>query len=454
MADLLWNLLPSESRESYLKFLRIFGTLSGLSKNTADGRNSKKPYLSYRNHEQLFSRVFPVEDVTRGDSALDVIADINGIRFGVGLKTWFHSGNLSRQKVAEFGKLSQVEIRPLLDDYPSLIFKIAELRNERLARDKRVYDTNSEIYHFVTRDDNTMNIGEAPYRPIDLDSIKNIKKLKSSISFGDKYSEYSFLPSKNTLFQKFDASPREIIKTIGVPSVQDPFAMIEKFILVDGENEPQLGAFDYSLAPSVTVEDYIILPLYNDRTMEVNEKSQFNSSKSSPKTTGSNSPRPGHEAYLPIATWVHRLFPNFFDFNALDPNAIKNQEHFTLVAPDGTSMTCSIRQAAGKGLQSKPQSALGGWVRETVFGLSGFDELTRMNLIEMNVDSVVIRKMRDRTYRLELAEYHAFEKWKISLEPRLRKLASTKTIRMPALHPDLVTANDLSVGGNTLKSTQ
>src|SRR5699024_4338569 len=113
-------------------------------------------------------------DLTRNDSAFDVIAKIDDERIGVGLKTWIHTSDLTFQKVAEFNKVAPIELTPLIEnkEYKLLINKISELRNERIKLDKRQYNTNFDIYHNITRDDHVMNIIETDYELIQLDSLK------------------------------------------------------------------------------------------------------------------------------------------------------------------------------------------------------------------------------------------------------------------------------------------
>ena len=106
MSKLIWDKFSDEEKDEYRNFLRIFGALSGLFKDINKGANAKKPYLYYRNHEQLFVRVFDVEDLTRKDSAFDALGIFGEERVGIGLKTWIHSNDRTYQKIAEFNKLA------------------------------------------------------------------------------------------------------------------------------------------------------------------------------------------------------------------------------------------------------------------------------------------------------------------------------------------------------------
>ena len=114
MADIIWNRFSEEEKSEYIRFLKIFGALSGLFKDNQEGKNARKPYLYYRNHEQLCVRVFKVEDLTRKDSAFDAIGNMENDRIGIGLKTWIHTKDKTYQKVAEFNKLAPIIIIPLM----------------------------------------------------------------------------------------------------------------------------------------------------------------------------------------------------------------------------------------------------------------------------------------------------------------------------------------------------
>ncbi|AAK79470.1 hypothetical protein [Clostridium acetobutylicum] len=228
MANIIWDKFSEDEKNEYIEFLKIFGSLSGLFKDNKEGANSRKPYLYYRNHEQLFSRVFNVEDLTRKDSAFDALAPWKGERIGIGLKTWIHTKDCTYQKVAEFNKLAPEVIEPLIKNGTpeEVIYKISELRNERIMLDKRLYRTDMDVYHFITRDDDVMNIIETSYDLIDIKSIELIKSDGKTYSFKDKLHKYKFYKSKSVLLEEFDASQGEIITKIPIQQFDDPFELI------------------------------------------------------------------------------------------------------------------------------------------------------------------------------------------------------------------------------------
>ncbi|WP_245890078.1 NgoFVII family restriction endonuclease [Rummeliibacillus pycnus] len=404
--------------------MKIFGALSGLFKDNQEGENAKKPYLYYRNHEKLYSRVFRVKDLTRKDSAFDAVANFGEGNIGIGLKTWIHNGDFTYQKVAEFNKLAPTEIRPLIENASpeEVVQKVSQLRNNRILLDKRQYKTNKDIYHYITRDDNVMNIFERDYDLVQLDSIKLMNSNGKTYSFTDGIRNYKFYASKSVLLEEFDASSAKIITQVPIVQFNDPFELIKMIHIPDYLNKNE-------------IKDVIYLPIYSDgKTMQVKKKSGFNAWNGASKNKGSNKNRPNFEAYITIPVWIHRLYPNFFGFNALNREERNASEGFKLHLPDGRSIDAIITQTNGKSLQTNPQNILGKWILHDVLGLQARELLTMQRLIELGVDSLKISKINNKNFKIELAEMYAFEKWKISLQEDIRKV----TNRMPELRKELI----------------
>mgnify|MGYP004471280291 FL=1 len=467
MANILWNQLDKEKQEKYIKRLTALGVLSGLFKEL-DGKNGRKPYLHYRNHEISFIDSFEVQGITRKDSAFDAIVRVGDKTIGVGLKTWVHNSDSSIQKVAEFNKKSG-ELRQLFEAGKDvdLVHRVAELRNSRIDDDKRLYETDLDIYHVITRDTNCFYITEFPYEKIDINNIKDIHKRGSSISFNDGKNDYIFNMSKSTLFKRFDASENERILSVKIDIHDDPFYILENiFNSEPSSNEkdcsvmPPLhddntylvdekSTFDTSLdlktpqnlpiTPSFDKSDnFIMLPLYNDDTYDVNEKSAFNASLASPKTKGSNNPRPEYEAYAQIPTYIHQLYPNFFGFNALDDDARSNSS-FNLHFPNGKIIPAKITQDRGKGLQTNPQSELGKWLLFNIFGLKEYEMLTRDIIDEKEIDSIKITKIDNNNFKVDVCSYLDYEKWKFEHKEEILKLREdNKITKIPVFRPELI----------------
>lgn len=419
----IWNQMNKKEKDEYIKYLKIFGSLSGLFKDNKTGSNAKKPYLYYRNHEQLFAKVFKnVEDLTRKDSAFDVIARLDNKRIGIGLKTWIHTRDSTFQKVAEFNKASPTELAPLIreNEHECLIKKVAELRNERIQLDKRQYNTDYDLYHNITRDDGVMNIMETNYDFIQMDSLKLIDQKRGTYTFTDTLNHYKFYSSKSVLLKEFNASQSNILKKIPIVNYEDPFELLQMIELPENDKVDD-------------TKDVIYLPIYSDRDMKVEEKSGFNAWNAASKNKGSGIPRPAFEAYIPISKWIHRVKPNFFGFNALNKEERNASSAFYLHLPDGRAIEAIVTQDAGKSLQTNPQNILGKWILHDVLGLKERELLTMDRLVKLGVDSLKITKIDHANFSIELAETYAFEKWKIEMEDNIRESGS----RMPKLRREL-----------------
>ncbi|HGN0333541.1 hypothetical protein J3U92_16615 [Proteus mirabilis] len=432
----LWSSFPKEKKDEYIKFLEIFGALSGLFKDTAAGSSADKPYLYYRNHEQLFARVFDVEDLTRKDSAFDAIAKMGKNRIGVGLKTWIHSRDKTFQKVAEFNKVAPTEIRPLIDKGTPLdvVKKVALLRNKRIELDQRTYKTTHTIYHNITRDSNVMNIVECSYDLIDLDSIKiiSVNDNKGVFNFKDKNKKYKFNVSKSVLYQEFDASSELVVTKVPITQFKDPFELLSHIHVTDSSISKLAPRKEKIEDPKKT----IYLPIYSDSSMKVEEKSGFNAWNAAPKTKGSNKLRPDFEAYIPIPIWIHHIFPHFFGFNALDKEERNAAKGFELQLPDDRIITAIVTQDNGKSLQTNPQSILGKWILHDVFGLKARELLTMDMLNELGVDSVKVTKVNDNKFKIDLADTSAFEQWKLGLKTQIENCDNIK--QKPKFREDLI----------------
>lgn len=422
MADIIWNKFSQREKDEYIEFLKIFGALSGLFKDNQEGTNARKPYLYYRNHEQLFARVFDVEDLTRKDSAFDALAKFNEDRIGIGLKTWIHTKDKTYQKVAEFNKLAPEIIMPLIKNGTSddVIRKISELRNERIMLDKRLYKTNKDIYHYITRDDDVMNIIETQYDLIDIDSLELISDGKT-YTFKDKYNSYKFYTSKSVLFKEFDASKGEIVEQIPIEQFDDPFELIRMINLSNDTFKVAEEKESYG----ITYQE-IILPLYQDRKEGpfVSPCSGVNIRHSKPKNKGSNTPRPEYEIEVRISTWIHHIFPKFFGVNAFDKNEIKDRElnDFDLNLPDGRVLRGRIKQDNGKSLQTNPQGALGEWILKDVLGLENKEIVTMEYLNNLGIDSLKIIKLNNKQFKITVAETGAYEKFKLENRDKMKVL--------------------------------
>lgn len=437
MANIIWNKFSQSEKDEYIEFLKIFGALSGLFKDNQEGTNARKPYLYYRNHEQLFARVFDVEDLTRKDSAFDALGKWENDRVGIGLKTWIHTKDKTYQKVAEFNKLAPEVISPLIKNGTSeeVIHKVSELRNERIMLDKRLYKTNREVYHYITRDDDVMNIIETSYDLIDIDSLELISDGKN-YTFKDKYHNYKFYTSKSVLLKEFDASKGEIIEKIPIEQFDDPFELIK---MINISNDTYKVA-EENEGYKVTHKE-IILPLYQDKKDGpfISPCSGVNIRHAKSKNKGSNTPRPEFEIEVRISTWIHHIFPMFFGLNAFNENDIKNKElnDFDLILPDGRILRGRIKQENGKSLQTNPQGALGEWILKDVLGLDNREVVTIEYLNSLGIDSLRIIKLDNKHFKITVAETGAYEKFKLNNKDKMIEVG-LKGRQLPYFRDELI----------------
>ena len=464
MANIIWNRFSSKEKEEYIEFLKIFGALSGLFKDNQEGENARKPYLYYRNHEQLFARVFDVEDLTRKDSAFDALAVWDDDRVGIGLKTWIHTKDYTYQKVAEFNKLAPIVITPLIENGTpeQVIRKVSELRNERIMLDKRLYRTMKDVYHFITRDDDVMNIIETPYDLIDLDTIELIKCDDKTYSFKDKLHNYKFYKSKSVLLEEFNASNGEIIAQIPIKQFEDPFELIRMIELPvrKGQEVYDISYQQCDISQGIIAESVsnidketpnqnnnsqnyqeIYLPLYQDKKEGriVSSCSGINIRHSRPKSKGSNTPRPEYEIEVRVSKWIHHVYPKFFGINALDEEEVKNEDlnDFDLILPDGRILRGRIKQQGGKSLQTNPQGALGEWILKDVLGLKHREIVTWELLDILGIDSLKVVKIDDKHFKITVAETGAYEKFKLMNKKKI-ELAGLVGRQQPYFRPELV----------------
>lgn len=430
MADIIWKNMADKNKEEYIVYLKIFGALSGLFKDNQNGDNARKPYLYYRNHEQLYARVFDVEDLTRKDSAFDALWVSNDERIGIGLKTWIHSKDYTYQKVAEFNKLAPEVIAPLIDGGTpeEVITKVSELRNERILLDKRLYKTSRDVYHFITRDDDTMNIIETSYDLIDISSLELIEFTDKKVyTFKDRLNYYKFYRSKSVLLEQFDASESQIIQKIPIEQFDDPFELIRMI------NLPE--------ASTNIIHEEIYLPLYQDKKEGrfISNCSGINIRHSKPKCKGSNTPRPQFEIEVRVSKWIHYVFPTFFGIDALNNDEVRNKtlNDFDLILPDGRVLRGRVKQENGKSLQTNPQGALGEWILKDVLGFRNREVVTMEYLEKLGIDSLRITKIDDRKYKVNVAEKGAYEKFKLDNKDNIFKCGLTGR-QVPYFRPELL----------------
>lgn len=363
---------PKEQVSYYERLLKAVGSLSRLFSE------SPEPYLAYRAAENLFCKAFQAENLSRSDASADASKD----KVGFGIKTFLEGRGKSMQKVAEFNS-DHALFRALGAE--EKIKKIAELRNERIETTKRIFGLEKIIYHCVARQVGKILIYETPAPPIKIERIKNVRVTGNTIQFSDPSADYSFSNSKSVLYKRFVTE--NILLQVPVRILEDPFTQIEKIIEAGG----------LIFAP-IKVQPHVFLPLYSVRgeAKHVPDKSGLN------QWNASGRPRDPNEIYIPIPSWIHQKFPNFFP---------PRDEAFELTLPDRATMSAKVCQDNNKALMSNPNSALGKWLLRDVMNLKERELLTYDKLQTIGLDSVVVYKVDGKTYDIDFTRIGAYEKF-------------------------------------------
>lgn len=268
---------------------------------------------------------------------------------------------------------------------------------------KNATEAKEAIYHLITRDEGVMNIVETPMDSIDINSIKLSKSQgKNTIRFSDKYNEYSFSKSKNTLLKRFNTREEVVIQQFNVEILNNPFDVLSKLIQGD--------IIERVITEKEEKLEYIILPLYSTRDGLVPEKSGLN------QWNASGRQRHPNEVYIPIPSWIHTTFSNFFVFSrTYSPGkSAKDSPVFDVELPNQKIMQCKVAQQGGKALMSNPNKDLGKWILREVLQVKVGTLVTMEMLNEIGIDSVKLSKRDESHYILDFMEIGSFEELELN----------------------------------------
>jgi hypothetical protein len=372
---------------SYFRDLQIMAALTLLNSS-----NQKIPMLGYREVENIYCGAFDAKNVSREDIAIDAIYNT----VGVGIKTFLLGNGNSFQKIAEFNQGSKEFTKQSLDER---VTEIVNLRNSRLEIAVNRYKLTQLIYHCVTRAENSLIIYELPMHSIDLNSIHGIsEKLTSkNITFYDKYCEYNYSFTKNTLYMRF-ITPNKY-KKLEVEILDNPLKILREVIPVYLGNTKPMIATDTQTEVEIA-DEYVVLPLFapssKNSEYKVERKSGLN------QWAASGRHRNFDEVYIPIPSWIHREFPDFFP-----PRKIS----FDLELPGGRVLSAKVCQSNGKALMSNPNHELGKWILREVLKLHEGELLTYDMLAQIGIDSVIITKKDDEYFHIDFARIDAYYKF-------------------------------------------
>lgn len=371
----VWEKYTNEQREEYKNYLKMYGALSAMFNQKSSETGA--PYLDSKFQETIYARSFDSENVDVGNTPHDIESEINGKRYGIGIKTWLNS-KPSYQKVMQLKRYKD-EIDPLANrnHLEELALKLAEIKNSRLETDyKRLgLVEQNNVYHYVTRDKGKVVLTETSYPKVDIKTLKPGEFTKSSFYFSDGLKDYKYTFGDSQIWMKFNDNKKDydILDTIDIDIMEDPFLFLKNaFFESDSTNEYTIN--NGILVPKQSVKrDYLYLPLYSYRSKKVEAKSGLNAWNADPKNKNSNVLRPKGEAYIPIPKIVWKKHKYWFDksvdmsdYKAYKQNTGKNSYTFNLHLPDGQVIEAGIMQDNFKSLQTSPQNILGSWILDVI----------------------------------------------------------------------------------------
>lgn len=423
----VWERYNKEQREKYILFLQMYGALSNLFRQK---RTNLIPHLDSKFQETIYAKTFKGEIVDIGNTPHDILSIFGDKRIGIGIKTWMNS-TPSFQKVMQI-KRYQNEINSILteNDFEYLAYTISNIRNERILSDylRLGLEKDSNIYHYITRDEGEFTINESSYPLINLNNLNIIDVSNTSFIWTDGLKEYKYTYGDSQIWQKFDPSNKDtlILNQFKVDIIDNPFDFLINAYLELIETKK-----DESTDPDI-IEVY--LPLYSYRTKKVEEKSGLNAWNAAPKNKDKPTPRPLNEIYIPIPKKFHDKFPRFFtkDIDILDlweerksieKGKEKPEVRFNIQLPNGKSIPGLITGDYMKNFQSGSlteydekgqlygQSALGQWLLVEVLGLKNRTVVTLDWLHKKETDSIRLwRNINEYdTINIDFAPVGAFE---------------------------------------------
>jgi len=426
----IWKRYEPEQQAKYIRYLKAYGSLTKLFNQKG---TSSIPHLDSKFQETVYAKSFDSKVIDKGNTPHDIKSTFGSEPFAIGIKTWI-SSKPSFQKVMQL-KAFQEKIVELRDDPESLVQFICEKRNDKLRQDYEIHgiQEGNSIYHYVTRDANSLSLHECPYMPSNTDKLRVVKKsLKSSsIQWKDGRKKYKFTFGDCQIWQHFDPEglDTKMLEQFAVRILEDPFP-----ILLSDLSKMNLGTPD----DERPIEE-AYLPLYSYRTKKVEQKSGLNAWNAAPKAKGSNVPRPLNEIYIAVPIAFHESHPDFFvrDISvAIEKKKRAGRDSpereipFRIHLPNGKSFPGRLTQDGFKAFQSGSrterdengklygQDALGQWLLVDVLNLRERQPVTRKWLWEKGTDAIRLWRYADdyQSFHLELAPFGAFERFMKGLD--------------------------------------
>lgn len=421
----VWERYSQDERDEYEDFLKMYGALSAMFNQKSSETGA--PYLDSKFQETIYAKSFQSEDVDIGNTPHDIMSTFGDDKIGIGLKTWL-SSKRSYQKVMQL-KRYRDKIDPLINENTKdeLAYTVATIKNERLNADysRLGLSKDKNIYHYVTRDRGLLKLSETSYPLVDMDKLKPGKLNKSSFTFTDGLKEYKYTFGDSQIWMRFgpNESDTHLLDSINIDILDDPFTFLKDAF----KQYKNVGGVYVQKKPE---RDYIYIPLYSYKRKKVYPRSGLNAWNGDPKTHGSTYLRPEGEAYLPIPKDLWKKRPFWFnpsidmrDYAGYKQETGQNSYKFNLHFPNGKVYPAIVGQANFKSLETKPQSALGKWIFNSLgvehpqrvrYDQPSDDIITMDRLMRFGLDSVKLWHKDLNDYKnvwIDFAEYGSFERF-------------------------------------------
>ena len=436
----IWDNYSKEEKEIYSQYLEIYGALSNLFRQK---KGNLIPYLDSKYQETVYARAFKSEIVDIGNTPHDVLSIFGNDRIGIGLKTWMNTTD-SYQKVMQLKRYrDEIEESIKTGNPENIAYTISKLKNERMMQDhKRLgLNENSNIYHYVTRDEGRMVLQETAYPLIDLNNLQDFNmNSSSSFSWSDGRKEYRYSYADSQIWQKFSASNSDttVIDQIEIEIMDDPFQfLLDAYLDLAVQYEKEEAEYEVAY-----------LPLYSYRSKQVQNKAALNAWNAASKTKGSDIKRPDREIYISIPIEFHRKYPYFFSpknmMEIIDErekikshNRGKDKEEkldlpevrFRIILPNDKVFPGLVTADKMKQFQSGGyltgdderygQSHLGNWLLNEVLDLGPRELVTKEWLNKKETDSIKLWREKDdyENIYIDFAPVGSFEMFMEGKDP-------------------------------------
>lgn len=258
----MWNSLNESNKIKYKKLITNFASLSEAFTQKNDIKSETvTPIVNSKFQETVFQRAFNATGEDIANTSFDASLIINNThKYLIGIKSFsLKSGD---QKIAQFKRNSQKdnwreyfseiinnvrvntyeEANKLNQDlYLKLAYKIARLRNDRIASSKAQIrgfsgtdDKVTSIYHVLmpsmTNNKPVIYVGETDYSPIDINNITIIgptnKKNITNFKFTDGNHDYKYTSADSQLLMNFK-NKNIIVDKWEINYVKDPIKVFE-----------------------------------------------------------------------------------------------------------------------------------------------------------------------------------------------------------------------------------